>query len=248
MATDEEKNRKARPDAPKPQRPVAPGSPAGASPAAGASGAGANPASANRSAGPGGAKPSGASPGNKSANPSKNIPTVKKSALPNSPARVRPAAPPVSPNVPVIDANLDDDPAVSTREFSRAAANAPTAPDPTDMMNALSRAASDNRVASRTANAPNRALKTAGFSGSLTRGLERDPLFARRTLIPIAITTGVLLDGIGALLWRTTAESPWFEMRWMAYILFPFGLICLAAGVLNMLYVRNQLKAGEKSI
>jgi hypothetical protein len=70
-----------------------------------------------------------------------------------------------------------------------------------------------------------------------------DPLRWRRTLIPILLTLGLLLFGLGAMQWFTDPDQPFsaVNMRWSAIAMPPLGLALLATAAWNMAYVRRQL-------
>jgi hypothetical protein len=76
-----------------------------------------------------------------------------------------------------------------------------------------------------------------------TRALVEDrALEARRTVIPILLTCGVLLPVVGSLKWLAGDESPFGAWSvWVPIVLGVLGLAILALAVLNMLQVREML-------
>lgn len=69
----------------------------------------------------------------------------------------------------------------------------------------------------------------------------------RRTVIPILLTCGVLLIGIGALRWIGGADSVFADMTIpMSALLCGSGAFLLLVAVLNMLAVRSEMAAAAR--
>ena len=64
----------------------------------------------------------------------------------------------------------------------------------------------------------------------------------KQTLIPILLTTGVMLIVFGSLKFIMGAESPFSALPgWTLGVMFGFGALMLAFGAFTMLQVREQL-------
>jgi hypothetical protein len=67
-------------------------------------------------------------------------------------------------------------------------------------------------------------------------------LQAKRTLIPILLTTGLLLIVFGALRFVMGPDSPYAKMpNWLTALVSVSGLILLAGAVFTMLQVQHEL-------
>jgi uncharacterized membrane protein YidH (DUF202 family) len=73
---------------------------------------------------------------------------------------------------------------------------------------------------------------------------KQDPLFFRRTAIPILLTTGVVLCAAGAFILAAGPDSAIQDVaqKPAAIVLLVLGAILIALGVLNMLSVRHALR------
>jgi hypothetical protein len=71
-----------------------------------------------------------------------------------------------------------------------------------------------------------------------------DPLFFRRTIIPILLTSGVILAGAGLLLTLGGEDNALSDLfpRWTPILFFLLSLLCFGFGALNMLAVMNAGK------
>ena len=78
-----------------------------------------------------------------------------------------------------------------------------------------------------------------------TRDLRADrQLHSRRTLIPILLTCGVLMPAVGALKWLRGPESPFAAWPiWAPLVLAGCGLVLLLLAVVNMMQVRQMMRA-----
>jgi hypothetical protein len=72
-------------------------------------------------------------------------------------------------------------------------------------------------------------------------GDREDPLFIRRTVIPILLTCGVILAGWGAMLLFGGEDNAMSELfpSWAPIMFFVLASVFLALGALNILAVRN---------
>jgi hypothetical protein len=70
-----------------------------------------------------------------------------------------------------------------------------------------------------------------------------DPLYKRRTMIPILLTLGVLFSGLGGAQWVIDPEYPFSasNLIWSALLLPALGAVLLALAILNMLHVKRRL-------
>jgi len=72
--------------------------------------------------------------------------------------------------------------------------------------------------------------------------LQTKSLEARRTAIPVLLTSGVIFAVAGALRFLMGDESPLAEFpAWMSFALFALSGLCLSVAIINMLQVRTQL-------
>ena len=73
---------------------------------------------------------------------------------------------------------------------------------------------------------------------------KQDPLFFRRTAIPILLTAGVVLCIAGAIIRAAGPDSAIQDVaqKPAAVVLLVLGAILIALGVLNMLSVRHALR------
>ncbi|HUB23996.1 MAG TPA: hypothetical protein VL992_01105 [Tepidisphaeraceae bacterium] len=71
-----------------------------------------------------------------------------------------------------------------------------------------------------------------------------DPLYKRRTLIPILLTLGVLFCGLGGAQWMIDPEYPFSasNLLWSAILLPGLGGILLALAIVNMIEVKRRMK------
>jgi hypothetical protein len=88
-------------------------------------------------------------------------------------------------------------------------------------------------------------LVSSGFGGAATSPAKKprgrdDPLFIRRTLIPILLTFGIILAGGGFLLLCGGDDNALAELfpGWMPMALFILAAISLILGGLNMLSIK----------
>jgi hypothetical protein len=64
----------------------------------------------------------------------------------------------------------------------------------------------------------------------------------RRTIIPVLLTTGAMLIAMGITKWIVDEQSPLGRLpAWSGVLLVLVGFMLVAAGVGNMLMVRNEL-------
>ncbi len=91
------------------------------------------------------------------------------------------------------------------------------------------------------------AAEAASFAGHAAgkalprRAAERDRLRFRRTMIPILLTCGVLLLGIGSLPWIAGADSVFADRSVvLSAMLCGAGVCLLLVAALNMLQVRAE--------
>jgi membrane associated rhomboid family serine protease len=72
--------------------------------------------------------------------------------------------------------------------------------------------------------------------------LQTKSLEARRTAIPVLLTSGVIFAVAGALRFVMGDESPLADFpAWMSFALFALAGVCLCIAILNMVQVRAQL-------
>lgn len=95
---------------------------------------------------------------------------------------------------------------------------------------------------------PNKPRGSDKSHSPLTHAALARSLYARRTLIPILLTLGVLFCLIGIGQWMTDADYPFAaqNMMWSAIALPAVGVCLLVIAAFNMNYVRNKLRAARK--
>jgi hypothetical protein len=90
--------------------------------------------------------------------------------------------------------------------------------------------------------APSPPVSALGLQRSTSmRG--RDPLFLRRTLIPILLTGGLILAAFGAYLrlWRRDDALADLLPSWAPIAFIGLAVLFLGVGILNVLWVRHAL-------
>jgi hypothetical protein len=112
-----------------------------------------------------------------------------------------------------------------------------------DLADALSRTAWDAaRAEDASVIAPSPPVSALGLQRSTsTRG--RDPLFLRRTIIPILLTGGLILAALGAYLrlWRRDDALADLLPSWAPIAFIGLAVLFLGVGILNVLWVRQAL-------
>jgi hypothetical protein len=69
----------------------------------------------------------------------------------------------------------------------------------------------------------------------------------RRTVIPVLLTTGVMMLVMGAARWFVDEEAPLARMPiWVVFILLAAGAMFVALGMANMLFVHAELKRASR--
>jgi hypothetical protein len=86
--------------------------------------------------------------------------------------------------------------------------------------------------------------RTPAKSPKLPQAARRDPLRLRRTMIPILLTLGVLLCGLGSAQWLADADQPYSatNLRWSAVTMPPLGVVLLMLAAWNMAFVHRRLR------
>ncbi|HEX4053082.1 MAG TPA: hypothetical protein VHX86_02345 [Tepidisphaeraceae bacterium] len=85
------------------------------------------------------------------------------------------------------------------------------------------------------------ASAAANVSKAHSRTGRGDPLFFRRTIIPILLTCGAILAGAGALLLFGGEDNALSDLfpTWTPFVFFVLAFIFLGFGALNVLAVKN---------
>jgi hypothetical protein len=170
--------------------------------------------------------------------PGERVPPPRPSSAP-SPALQRPAIPASAPA---------PKPAPSTPAHPQRR-SAPGASNQGDLADALSRTAWDAaRAEDASVIAPPPPVSALGLQ-HLTPSRQSDPLAARRTLIPILLTAGALLIGIGTYLHIFKADDAVADLLapWAPLVFIALGALSATLGIVNMLSVRNAL-AGRRGV
>ena len=158
--------------------------------------------------------------------PSAGLPhlTLKPSSAP--PPRLRPAAPPDAPNN--IGPGASSKPILTEVEISATQEIA-------EALTSAHRSEAAHVVPRTTQPAPSSAHAPAARAQPGAR--TADPLFVRRTIIPILLTGGVILAGAGALLLFDGEDNAF--PGWVPIMFCVLASICLGFALLNMLSVKN---------
>lgn len=162
--------------------------------------------------------------------PSAGLPhlTLKPSSAP--PPRLRPAAPPDAPNN--IGPGASSKPILTEVEISATQEIA-------EALTSAHRSEAAHVVPRTTQPAPSSAHAPAARAQPGAR--TADPLFVRRTIIPILLTGGVILAGAGALLLFDGEDNALADLfpGWVPIMFCVLASICLGFALLNMLSVKN---------
>jgi hypothetical protein len=175
--------------------------------------------------------------------PGEPAPPPRPSSAP-APALHRPAIPTAAPAPPKPAAPTPGHPARSS-----APGVAPTASNRGDLADAISRTAWDAaRAEDASVIAPAPPVSALGLQ-HVAPSRQADPLAARRTLIPILLTAGALLIGIGTYLHIFKADDAVADLLapWAPLVFIALGVLSAALGIVNVFSVRNAL-AGRRGV
>lgn len=176
--------------------------------------------------------------------PAAGIPAQTPAAAPRPPVA---PPPPAVEEVPLEEAPVEE---VLAQEF--VAAEPPHAETPVDHdaeiaaeADAVAHVVEDDDTLNVPAPSEDVLLHRTPRAPRAPRKLLSRSLFFKQTMIPILLTVGVILAGLGGWLMSMGEDSPLVNAVWIPIALLAFGGLMLIFAVVTMLQVKNQLDADK---